>query len=98
MISEAGDDPRASGRALLMQVVDASDADVSGGGRIDPGGRGPHQRQPHRVAPQKHQAHSGLVYLDLEPEQVTQKRCGWRKIGNLQIGPATQELGHHLML
>ena len=98
MISEAGDDPRATGRAQLMQVIDASDADVGGGGGIDPGGRGPHQRQPHRVAPQQHQAHSGLVYLDLEAEHVAQERGGGRKVFDLQIGPTTQELGHRPML
>jgi hypothetical protein len=43
-------------------------------------------------------AHCGLVYLDLEPEHVTQERGGGRKLVNLQIGPAAQELGHCHML
>ena len=98
MVSEAGDDRRAAGRALLMQFTDAGDADVRSGGRVDAGGRGPHERQPHRIAPQQHEAHFGLVYLDLEPEHVTQERGSGRKIVNLQVGPAAQELSHRNML
>src|ERR1700685_1406475 len=79
MVSESGDDPRAAGRALLMQVIDAGDADVDSGGGVDAGGRGPHQRQFRRVAPQQHQAHRGFVYLDLEPEHLTQERGGGLK-------------------
>ena len=84
MVSEAGDDPRAAGRALLMQVINAGDADVGSGGGVDAGGRRLHQRQPHRVAPQQHQTHPGLVYLDLEPKHLTKERGGGRKIVNLQ--------------
>ena len=98
MVSESGDDPRAAGRALLMQVIDAGDGDVGSGGGIDAGGRGLHQRQSHRVAPQQHQAHLGFVYLDLEPEHLTQERGGGRKIVNLEVGPTAQELGHRPML
>lgn len=98
MVSEAGDDPRAAGRALLMQVINAGDADVGSGGGVDAGGRRLHQRQPHRVAPQQHQTHLGLVYLDLEPKHLTQERGGGRKIVNLQIGAAAQELDHRHML
>lgn len=98
MVREAGDDRRATGRALLMQFTDAGDADVRSSGRVDVGARGPHQRQPHRVAPQQYQAHVGLVYLDLEPEHVTQERGSGRKIVNLQVGPAAQELSHRNML
>jgi hypothetical protein len=98
MVSEAGDDPRAAGRALLMQVINAGDADVGSGGGVDAGGRRQHQRQPRRVAPQQHQTHLGLVYLELEPKHLTQERGGGRKIVNLQIGPAAQELDHRHML
>jgi len=98
MVSEADDDRRAAGRALLMQFVDAGDADIGSGGGVDAGSRGPHQRQPHRVAPQQYQAHFGLVYLDLEPEHLTQERGSGRKIVNLQVGPAAQELSHRNML
>jgi hypothetical protein len=98
MVGEAGDDARAAGRAPLMQVIDAGNADVGSGGGVDAGGRGLHQRQSHRVAPQQHQAHFGLVYLDLEPEHLTQERGGGRKIVNFQIGSAAQELGHRHML
>ena len=42
--------------------------------------------------------HAGLVYLDLEPEHVTQERGRGREIGHLQVGPAAQELGHGHML
>ncbi len=98
MVSEAGDDPRAVGRALLMQVINTGDADVGGGGGVDAGGRRLHQRQPHRVASQQHQTHPGLVYLDLESKHLTQERGGGRKIVNLQIGAAAQELDHRLML
>ena len=98
MVSEAGDDPRAAGRALLMQVINAGDSDVGSGGGVDAGGRRLHQRQPHRVAPQQHQTHLGFVYLDLEPKHLTQERGGGRKIVNLQIGAAAQELDHRLML
>ena len=98
MVSGAGDDPRAAGRALLMQVINAGDSDVGSGGGVDAGGRRLHQRQPHRVAPQQHQTHPGLVYLDLEPKHLTQERGGGRKIVNLQIGAAAQELDHRLML
>jgi hypothetical protein len=98
MVSEADDDRRAAGRALLMQFVDAGDADIGSGGGVDAGSRGPHQRQPHRVATQQYQAHFGLVYLDLEPEHLTQERGSGRKIVNLQVGPAAQELSHRNML
>ena len=98
MVSETGDDPRAAGRALLMQVINAGDADVGSGGGVDAGGRRLHQRQPHGVAPQQHQTHLGLVYLDLEPKHLTQERGGGRKIVNLQIGATAQELDHGLML
>ena len=94
MVGKAGDDPSAASRALLMQVINPGDADVGSGGGIDAGGRRPHQRQPHRIAPQQHQAHPGLVYLDLEPEHLTQEHYGRRKIVNLQIEPAAQELDH----
>ena len=59
MVSESGDDPRAAGRALLMQVIDAGDGDVGSGGGVDGGSR---------------------------------------KIVNLEVGPAAQELGHRPML
>jgi hypothetical protein len=85
MVSEAGDDPRAAGRALLMQVINAGDADVGSGGGVDARGRRLHQRQPCRVAPQQHQTHRGLVYLDLEPKHLTQERGGGRKIGGQVI-------------
>jgi hypothetical protein len=98
MVGEAGDDPRAVGRALLVQVIDAGDPDVGSGGRVDAGRRGLHQRQSDRVAPQQHQAHFGLVYLDLEPEHLTQERGRGRKIVNFQIRPTAQELGHRPML
>ena len=74
MVSKGGDDPRAAGRALLMQGIDAVDADVGRGGGVDARGRGPHQRQSHLVAPQQHQAHAGLVHLDLEAEHLAQER------------------------
>ncbi len=98
MVSKAGDDPRAAGLALLMQVINAGDTDVGSGGGVDAGGRRLHQRQPHRVAPQQHQTHLGLVYLDLKPKHRTQERDGGRKIVNLQIGAAAKELDHRLML
>ena len=86
MVGESGDDPRAAGRALLMQLVDAGDADVGSSGGVDAGGRGLDQRQSYRVALQQHQAHLGFLYLDREPEYLTQERGGGRKIVNLQIG------------
>ena len=98
MVSEAGDDPRAAGRALLVQVINAGDADVGSGGGIDAGGRRLHQRQPYRVAPQQHQTHRGLFYLDLKPKHLTQERSDGRKIVNLQMGAAAQELDHRHML
>jgi hypothetical protein len=98
MVGEASDDPRAVGRAPLMQVIDAGDADVGSGGGVDAGGRRLYQRQSDRVALQQHQAHFGLVYLDLEPEHLTQELSGGRKIVNFQIGSAAQELGHRHML
>jgi len=70
VVGEVGDDRRAAGGALPMEVVDAGDADVGGGGGVDAWGRGPHEREPDRVSPQQHQAHFRLVHLDLEPEHV----------------------------
>jgi hypothetical protein len=35
MVSEAGDDPRAAGRALLMQVINATGSDVGSGGGVE---------------------------------------------------------------
>jgi hypothetical protein len=98
MVSESGDDPHVPGCALLMQVIDADDADVGSGGGVDPRGRGPHQRQTHRVTPQQHQAHLGFVDLHLEPEHITQEGGGGHKVLNLQVGPTTQEFGHRRML
>ena len=98
MVSEAGDDPRTAGRALLMQVINVGDSDVGSGGGVDAGGRRLYQRQPHRVAPQQYQTHLGLVYLDLEPKHLTQERGGGREVVNLQVGAAAQELDHRLML
>ena len=98
MVSKADDDRRAAGRAPLMQFIDVGDADVGSGGGVDAGGRGPHQRKPHRVAPQQYQAHFGLVYLDLESEHLTQESGSGRKIVNLQVGPTAQELSHRNML
>ena len=71
MVSEARDDPRAAGRAPIMQIINAGDSDVSSGGGVDAGSRRPHQRQPYRVTPHQYQTHLGLVYLDLEPEHLT---------------------------
>ena len=98
MVGEAGDDPDAAGRAPLMQVIDAGDAEVGSGGGVDARGRGSHERQPHRVAPQHHQTHFGLVYLDLEPEHLTQERGRGRKIVNFEIRPAAQKFDHRHML
>jgi hypothetical protein len=98
MSGQAGDDPGAAGRALLMQFIDAGDADVGGGGGVDARGRGPHQCQPHSISPQQYQAHFGLVHLDLEPKHLTQERGGGRKIVHLQVGPTAQELSHRHML
>jgi hypothetical protein len=70
MVGEAGDDWRAAGSALLMQFIDAGNADVGSGGGVNARGRGLDQRQPHRVAPHQYQAHSGLVHLDLEPKHL----------------------------
>jgi hypothetical protein len=42
MVSEAGDDPHAVRRAPVVQVIDAGDADVGGGGGVDTGRRGAH--------------------------------------------------------
>ena len=51
MVGEADDDPRAAGRALLiMEVIDAGDADVSSGRGVDARDFGPHERQPCRVS------------------------------------------------
>jgi hypothetical protein len=98
VIGKAGDDPRAAGRALLVEVIDAGDVDVGSGGGVDAGGRRPDERQPRRVSPQQHQAHFRLVHLDLEPEHLAQERDRGRKVFNLQVGPAAQELGHRPMI
>jgi hypothetical protein len=96
MVFETGDDPRAAGGALLVQVIDAGEAEVDSGGGVDARGRGPDKSQSHRIAPQQHQAHAWLVDLDLEPEHLAQERGSWRQVVNLQVGPAAQELGHGL--
>ena len=83
MVSESGDNPRDAGHALLMQGIDAGDVDIGSGGGVDAGGRGLHEGQSHRAAPQQHQAHLWFVYLDLEPKHLTQERGGGRKIVNL---------------
>jgi hypothetical protein len=83
MVSEAGDDAGAAGCTLLVQGIDPGDADVGCGGGVDARGRGPHQRQTHRVATQQQQAHFGLVYFDLEAEHLTQERGSGRKVVDL---------------
>ena len=98
MVGQPSDDPRASGRAPFIQVIDVGDADIEGGGGIDAGTGRPDQRQPDRVATQQHQAHLGLVHLDLEPEHVAQERGSGRQISNFQVGPTAQELDHRRML
>jgi hypothetical protein len=98
MVGQPSDDPRASGRAPFMQVIDAGDADIEGGGGVDAGAGRPDQRQPDRVAAQQHQAHLGLVHLDLEPERIAQERGSGRQISNFQVGPTAQELDHRRLL
>lgn len=83
MACQSGDDPHAAGGAPLVQFIDVGDADVGSGGGVDAGGGGLDQRQPHCVAPQQHQAHCGLVYLDLEPEHLAQECSCGREVVNL---------------
>jgi hypothetical protein len=37
MVCQAGDDPRAACRALLMRVINAGDIEIGGGGGVDAG-------------------------------------------------------------
>jgi len=89
MVGQAGDDRRAAGDALIVQVINAGDTDVGSCGRIGAGIGRSHERQPHPVAMQQHQAHRGFVNLDLEAEYLAEECSGGREIVDLQIGATT---------
>jgi ABC-type uncharacterized transport system ATPase subunit len=99
-ISSARSEPVVSVRGLVKrygshQAVAGIDLEVrrgevfaflgpNGAGKTTPGAADRTSASP--TASQQYQAHFGLVYLDLEPEHLTQERGSGRKIVNLQVG------------